>query len=635
MNLNKIKIENFKGIKTFETGFREKITTIKGANGTGKTSLYDAFLWCLFGKDSTDRKDFSIKPLTKDGEPIHKVTTSVELDIDGTMFRKEFAEKWTRKRGSATEEMTGHETKCFVNDIPLSVSEYNKAVLELCSEETFKMLTNPKIFVNLKKEVKRAKLFELAGGEPEVSGFDDIIELLKNKSEEALISECKAKIKRCKDNVATIPARIDEIERSKPNALDWDAIEAKIAELNGVVSDIDKQIADKVEAYNALLKNRDVIGMKLLNLSNEILAIKASVETDMMADSMTAKKEIGLYNQNLSYLKSCIENNKGLMRSLEDQISRLAKQKDALIAEYRQIKNRSFIAIEEDFCPTCGQALPQGDIEKKNADLKARFDAETQRLIDENVARGKVIAGNIEKTTSERNKLVEQNKELEKKLSDLQKNTPKAVVEPTVEEIEKAVENREDYKQLKAQMNELQSQMKEVAPADTQELKTRRDEVLSELSLQKERLYVRQYIEQSNERIKELENMLAADNATIAEYEGALFRIAEYRKTKTQLIEDEINNMFMVVTWKLFDTQLNGGEIEVCEPLVDGVPYWDVNKAMKLNAALDIIDTLSTFEGVRCPIFIDNRESVSEIISIDTQIINLVVDPTAETLTVC
>jgi len=75
----------------------------------------------------------------------------------------------------------------------------------------------------------------------------------------------------------------------------------------------------------------------------------------------------------------------------------------------------------------------------------------------------------------------------------------------------------------------------------------------------------------------------------------------------------------------MFETQINGGIKNTCEAMVEGVPFSDLNNAMKINAGLEIIKALCEFYQVNAPIFIDNRESVTKLIDIDSQIINLVV----------
>ena len=60
IKLKKLILENFKGIKELKIDF-SNVTNIFGDNGVGKTTIFDAFTWLMFGKDSTDKKDFSIQ----------------------------------------------------------------------------------------------------------------------------------------------------------------------------------------------------------------------------------------------------------------------------------------------------------------------------------------------------------------------------------------------------------------------------------------------------------------------------------------------------------------------------------------------------------------------------------------------
>ena len=50
VRIKSMKIANFKGISSIEVEFGYR-TLVTGGNGTGKSSLYAAYLWCLFGKN--------------------------------------------------------------------------------------------------------------------------------------------------------------------------------------------------------------------------------------------------------------------------------------------------------------------------------------------------------------------------------------------------------------------------------------------------------------------------------------------------------------------------------------------------------------------------------------------------------
>lgn len=87
IKLKSLSLINFKGVRSLNIGFSDAETLVAGDNGTGKTTVFDSFLWLLFGKDSTGRSDsnFNIKTLDADGKPILHLEHSVTgvLSVDG------------------------------------------------------------------------------------------------------------------------------------------------------------------------------------------------------------------------------------------------------------------------------------------------------------------------------------------------------------------------------------------------------------------------------------------------------------------------------------------------------------------------------------------------------------------------
>ena len=99
----------------------------------------------------------------------------------------------------------------------------------------------------------------------------------------------------------------------------------------------------------------------------------------------------------------------------------------------------------------------------------------------------------------------------------------------------------------------------------------------------------------------------------------------EFAKERVKLVEDKINSMFTMVKFKMFDTQINGGVVETCEAVVDGVPYSTQNNAMVINIGIDIINAICRSENISAPIFVDNSESINSILPTLSQLIRLVV----------
>lgn len=105
-----------------------------------------------------------------------------------------------------------------------------------------------------------------------------------------------------------------------------------------------------------------------------------------------------------------------------------------------------------------------------------------------------------------------------------------------------------------------------------------------------------------------------------------MFDLTEsFIRAKMNRISEIINEKFKVVSFRLFQNQINGGLQETCECTVNGVPYSTLNNGHRIIAGLDIIRSLSELYDVSAPIFIDNAESVNEfnLPDMDTQLILL------------
>jgi DNA repair exonuclease SbcCD ATPase subunit len=149
--LKSMSLLNFKGIKNLHIEL-DNHTDVFGANGTGKTTLADAFTWCLFGKDSFDRKDFEIKTIDALTNKVipeidHEVTLVLLVNNSEISVKRVLKEKWSKKRGSETAEFTGNVNELYWDGVPVNLSEFNKKVAEIVNELVFKMVTSTTYFM--------------------------------------------------------------------------------------------------------------------------------------------------------------------------------------------------------------------------------------------------------------------------------------------------------------------------------------------------------------------------------------------------------------------------------------------------------------------------------------------------------
>ena len=131
IKLKKILLKNFKGAKENGIIFGEK-TSIKGANATGKTTIFDAFTWLLFGKNSAGDEKFNVRPLDKDGNRIDNVEIKVSavLDVDGKEVELSKVQKqnWVKKRGTDTATLQGNVNLFEVDGYPKLESDFKEFV---------------------------------------------------------------------------------------------------------------------------------------------------------------------------------------------------------------------------------------------------------------------------------------------------------------------------------------------------------------------------------------------------------------------------------------------------------------------------------------------------------------------------
>lgn len=631
IKLKNITLLNFKGIRNFNAEFSD-ITNITGDNGTGKTTIFDAFTWLLFGKNSEDAKDFNIKTLDANNQPIHKLSHEVEavLSVDGRemKFRRCYREKWTKKRGSAIEEFTGHETTYYVDDVPLSQKEFQSRVDFMMNEAIAKMITNPLYFNQLKWQERRGVLEAMAGkiSDADIVGSNEaFVKLIAEIGNESLVNFKKkiaAQKAKIKETLDLIPARIDEAQRSKPEAFDYQGIRNAIGGVEAEIKGIDEAIENKSKALELEYRKIQDAQKQLNELHLELNIAQAENQrgkqdriNELSGLIRDAESKLDVAKREINTLQSQITGHKAAVERLHIHNTSLRNDWAA--------ENAKTLTIDEHAlnCPTCKQALPEEQRTNTVETLTKNFNDAKARKLNEINAQG--VANKEEIAKREK-----QIGELESKVSELQSTVNQQEMllpglKSNLTQIqEAAVVDSERVKAVKAKIEAFE--MPEAPVIDNDELKQKKQELQNDLKELNVKLATEEQIKKVEERINELEVQERTQANELAELEKKEFTLAAFSKAKVEAIENRINGKFKVVKFKMFEQQINGGETEACECMVNGVPYSDVNTAGKINAGIDIINALTKHYNISAPIFIDNRESVIELLPCKSQIINLI-----------
>ncbi|WP_311486544.1 ATP-binding protein [uncultured Anaerococcus sp.] len=635
VTLNKLTLSNFKGIKEKEIDFTEK-TNVSGDNATGKSTIFDAYSWLLWGKDSFNRKDYEIKPYDENNDIIHNLESSVvgifDVDGKGIKFERIYKEVWSKKRGSNTETFTGNTTDFYINDVPKKKKEYEDEIGKIVTEDEFNLLSNPLYFNTIldKKErrnillslVKDVSIDDVKAANKELEDLD-----LSNYTIDEIQAMAKATCKKINDKLKEIPARIDELEKTKTTE-DFTELEKEKENLKKEIEDLDKKLAGSRNVSEDLDKKYSEIS----KLKNNIAKINSDFEDgknqklkDLEEEHADLRRKITMAEFELNNARKEIESLDEDIKRREERISESEKELEDMRTEWGEVQKRK--PDESLTCPTCGRAY-EGEMRE---DFIKHFNLEKSRHLEKLSETGKKINEAI--TTYQasiayyKNHKDEEQAKIDKLLKSLDTiMQDREKIQGQMDQV-KALslcdKKVEEIKSLEEKIKVIEDEIANIGKEDNSQILSQKeaynerlDEVNTKLSNQGLNAEldekIKKYMDEEKELGKEFEIQ-----------QEKLYLCDEYIKTYTHLVSDKINDLFTKVEFKLFDTQINGGVVETAEATYKGVPYGSLNSAAQINAGLDVINSLSKHYEKEIPIFVDNAESVNELVKTQSQFITL------------
>lgn len=632
LTLEELNLHHFKGVKDFSLAANGESIRVFGDNATGKTTLFDAFIWLLFDKDSANRKDFSIKTI-EDGESLrgldHEVEGRFQVNGQPLSLKKVYKEKWTKKRNSPKKEFSGHTTDYYIDGVPSKKKEYEEQVSQIVDEDIFKLLTSPTYFnEQLHWTKKREILLEVCG---DISD-EDVINSKKSlaKLEKVLNGKSIEKHKRMiaerrkeiNNELERIPTRIDEVDRSKPDVSSLDE-----QEINDEILHVTSMISNKEEELMRVQNGSEITEkQKLLSsLESEWMAIKNKHQELNYGMLNEKQKEVYQLQSELDSLSRKSSDEKNAINRLRNAVEQKDLSLKSLRDKWSRIDKETFEGHQTS-CPTCGQDLPEEQIE----DARNKFNLDKSNRLENITAQGKSLT---EDKKNDLQQIAANQSSLEKIDSDIQKveselNSSKIQHEQQKANVSK-VENTGDYQEKMAEIKQVQESIQELGTSTKEQSESikqaiaRLKDELNKLNQDKAQFSA---LKRANSRIDQLKQEESDLALEFERLEEELYLAEEFIRTKVSLLEDKINSKFKFARFNLFKSNINGGLEEQCETTYLDVPYSSgLNNAARINVGLDIISTLSEHYGIKAPIFVDNSEAVTKLIETDSQVISLVV----------
>lgn len=635
--LKKLAIQNFKGCRERIIDFGNK-TDILGANASGKTTIMDAFCWMMFNKDSGGSEKFNIRPLDSDGKMVDNVEIAVEatLDIDGATVTLQKVQKqnWVKKRGTDVVALQGNVNTYEIDSFPASEKEFKEKIASIIPEDLFKLLSDPRAFASLPWKKQREILLKF------ISEITDADVLETNKTEYAPIAEevlaagvekatdkAKKAMAKLKDRQKELPARIDEASKSLVQVPELSDLELQRNTLNEQLEAVRKQRDDTSQAYKAVA-----------DLQAEIMQTKldiGGIESRANESLDERRREVRRIHDNLeSEVYELFQKRQGKdreLKQLQDSIEEKEKLRTSLGEKYKAARAMT-MDESETVCKLCGQTLPTDRIDQ----IRADFEKNKADMVNKILEQGRKVKSEIDEETA---KIAS----LEPEIAALKVAWNNAITEKSkayeaMNSIPASVDisENQEYQALQTKLSNLEAQLGNMDTGENlkKQLEIRERGIREELDAVNKQFGVIESNERVHDRIEELKAEQKEIGQKVADQEQKIFLLEKFSRTKMDMLADGINSKFGVVSFKLFEIQINGGMKDTCEMMVDGVPYSSLNSAAKIQAGLDVIAALARLYNVSVPVWLDNRESVSEIPEIGGQVINLFVNPNFKELLV-
>lgn len=642
-----ITIKNFKGVLgEKKLTFNPTLTQIMGANHAGKTTIVDAVQWVLFDKNSIGQTVFGIDPKDENGEIIHHLDNTVvlELTADGTDYKLEKvrSETWTKPRKKEEAEMTGHTTKYFVNENKYTQKDFKAFVDDLCKESLFKAITTPSYFPSLPAEDQRNLLTKMVGKttDEDLAGdnedFKGLLQELSGTDLQKFREQLRYRIGELKKEIEQIPSRINEnteelkaLEASKPN---FDFTRKRIKEIETGIENIDNELADLSRTVDTEFNERTKERTEINKLKNRMQAIVQSYQDKNTTEERKHKKTIDDAKYEIDVTERAIRNAKAAVEDGQAQLNKIAIASEDFKKRWVILDQTAFSwDNNQEICPTCHQHLPQDDIDRMKEEMEGNFNDNKSKQFDaleEEAARIKKRKSDAEATIKNAQdklgKLEQQHKEQEAALQKAQESKPTLTYHT----------DDEEYQQLQMDVNARTAALEARTEEETSDTKVKQEATLKQRKAEQNRLRdelrdelaKEQRITDKQKRIADLTEKQKTLNQQLTDLEKKDFTAEQFTLAKINDLETKVNQLFTNVQFKMFETFTTTSGIKpTCECTMHGTPYRDLSASEKINAGIDIINAMCLYNDTYAPMFIDNAESITDILPTRSQQILLIV----------
>lgn len=632
--------------------FSDDVTTIKGRNGVGKSTIADAVSWLLFGKNAKGETSFGIKTRDEEGNEIphldHSVTLEILVDGKPHKLQRILKEKWSKPRGAEDEVLVGNTIKYYIDNEEQTKADYDKYVFSLAGVQLFPLLSTPSAFANLHWQDQRKMLAEMAGKVDmndiinNVPRFAELTTELKEQSLEAYRKHLSYQIKELKNSINEMPVKVQTLKQTLSEAtMGKEETEELLKSSQDKLADLNKQLLSAKAGGIDLAATKNIKD-RIHFAETRILNIEISKRNLAKQEAEEHDARCRDFGNIFNDAKNTYNGLKQKRKSLEILIDRCSDhikevQSDLAIgtSDWKRMKEETFIFDQNlTICPTCGQELPVEQTQERYKDALNKFNLGKAARKEQLLAKAEKLNAELEQAKKEKEENIsllsvtdEQIQAAHVAMDEAEEryNTILKEPVPTAQDLLDADDN---YKQIKASVEALYKELEN--PTEDNTDTTALEEDIANVQAECKKYEGELAAIQHNERIQNLINETKGQwqklNKQLTILEQKEDVAIELSDKLDAVLEDSVNSRFQFVKFKLFRTLVDGKTKEpYCTATLNGVEYKDCSAAQKTNIGLDIINTLSEHFGTYVPVVVDNAEGICNIQPTKSQQIRLYV----------
>lgn len=644
VTLKRLTLENWRAQnRTIEFSGR---TVVRGANGAGKSTIFEAFLWLLTGADALDRTNYDLYDNTKKFTYENAIPAVVEgvFDVDGVefIFKRSAKQKWIRPRGkSEYVKDKSDEYLYYIDGLAVNAKVYKGRIEELFADiDKLKLMLNVRYYQMLDWKARRKHFSDMVGiiSDSELKGdYTSISELLeKYKSTDAVKEKLRQEINPLKKSNDSLESEIKGMESMLPDLDGVEEAEKEIAAKRERIWEIDKEIMGLGEANKPFVEKREkelaAIREKKQEISNaekEWIDDQFSKCRDIkhqIADIDSENKKIQEKNASrqsqINSINQYIEAAEQQYKFLDEEVMRLRKENES-------IKSRMF--DENQVCQSCGQPLPYDRISELKEAFYDKREKDHKACVEKGV-----------RTRDNRDKQQEIINALKKSLDEIPPQKELLDKDSLLAELEEAnentipFENSDIYKILSNQLHLMESQLTVVPEVNADDLIKEKMQLTVEINELSKIANKKSERERGEKTIADKEKESSKIGVELARLEGLFFNCVEREREWAAIVRDRANKYLHYCKVEMIELSKAGEMNDICSVTIDGVDVGVANTARQLVAGIDIAEAFQMNAGLNLPLFVDNAEQICDcnIPAVENQMILTYVDEKCPELTV-